>query len=96
MTLAKSTKISYCHNCMNLVDTKRSPFNNIVKRNNDTSMELEFLDTIYEQEIKLDPIDIFTMQQLYGNYLSVEQLARELFVSTGTVDRMKFMSVMIE
>jgi superfamily II DNA or RNA helicase len=43
------------------------------------------MDTIYEKEMKLAPIDIFTMQQLYSEHLGEEQLARELFVSTGTV-----------
>lgn len=43
------------------------------------------IDTIYGKEMKLAPIDVFTMQQLYGEHLGEEQLARELFVSTGTV-----------
>jgi len=47
--------------------------------------ELVLLDTIHEEVIKLEPYDIFTMEQKYGDFLSIEQLARELFVSTGTV-----------
>ena len=47
--------------------------------------ELVVLDTIHEDVIKLEPFDIFTMEQKYGDFLSLEQLARELFVSTGTV-----------
>lgn len=48
--------------------------------------ELELLGTTHEQLIKLDPFDLFTMQKAYEDYLSPEQLARELFVSTGTVN----------
>jgi len=40
---------------------------------------------LYEQERKLEKINIFTFEQEYADYLSDEQLARELFVSTGTV-----------
>lgn len=61
------------------------PFGNVVDRGFDGNEELVVLDSIYEKEMKLAPIDVFTMQQLYSEYLSVEQLARELFVSTGTV-----------
>ncbi len=47
--------------------------------------ELAVLDTINEQILKLNPFDIFTMEQQFGDYLSIEQMARELFVSNGTV-----------
>ncbi len=47
--------------------------------------ELQILSGLYEQEIKLVPLDIFTMQEQLADMLSEEQLARELFVSTGTV-----------
>jgi len=40
---------------------------------------------LYEEERKLEKINIFTFEQEYADYLSDEQLARELFVSTGTV-----------
>ncbi len=40
---------------------------------------------LYEEERKLEKINIFTFEQEYVDYLSDEQLARELFVSTGTV-----------
>jgi len=39
----------------------------------------------YESERKIEQIDIFTFQEKYGDYLSTEQLARELYVSTGSV-----------
>ena len=40
---------------------------------------------LYEQERALEQIDIFTFEQKYPDHLSDEQLARELFVSTGTI-----------
>ena len=40
---------------------------------------------LYEEERKLEKIDIFTFEEKYADYLSDEQLARELFVSTGTI-----------
>lgn len=40
---------------------------------------------LFEQERKLERIDIFTFEKEYPDHLSEEQLARELFVSTGTV-----------
>jgi len=49
------------------------------------SNEEIILSGLYEKERKLENIDIFTFEEKYGNYLSDEQLARELFVSTGTV-----------
>jgi superfamily II DNA or RNA helicase len=63
-----------------------SPFGDLVARDGDKYSAVALLDTIYEEELKLAPIDIFTFQQKYGNHLSVEQLARELFVSTGTIN----------
>jgi superfamily II DNA or RNA helicase len=57
------------------------PFGDILNQD-DQVLEI---DTIYGKEMKLAPIDVFTMQQLYGEHLGEEQLARELFVSTGTV-----------
>lgn len=48
--------------------------------------ELVVLDTIHESLVKLAPFDVFTMQQYYEDYLSTEELARALFVSTGTVN----------
>ena len=42
---------------------------------------------LYEQERKLEKINIFTFEKEYPDHLSEEQLARELFVSTGTVKK---------
>jgi superfamily II DNA or RNA helicase len=59
-------------------------FGNIVEGDY-SSDELVILDSIHEDIVKLQPFDVFTMEKLYGDYLSEEQLARELFISTGTV-----------
>jgi len=49
------------------------------------SREELLLAGLYEEERKLEKIDIFTFEEKYADYLSDEQLARELFVSTGTI-----------
>ncbi|QEW05896.1 DEAD/DEAH box helicase [Nitrincola iocasae] len=41
---------------------------------------------LYEQERLLEKINIFTFESEYPDHISDEQLARELFVSTGTVN----------
>jgi hypothetical protein len=40
---------------------------------------------LYEEVRNIEEINIFTFQNNYEGYLSPEQLARELFISTGTV-----------
>lgn len=40
---------------------------------------------LYEEERALEVIDLFTFENQYPDHLSTEQMARELFVSTGTV-----------
>ena len=40
---------------------------------------------LYEKERKIEKLNIFTFEEEYPNHLSTEQLARELFVSTGTL-----------
>jgi superfamily II DNA or RNA helicase/phage repressor protein C with HTH and peptisase S24 domain len=47
--------------------------------------EVVILDGLYEGVRRIEPVDIHTYSNLYGDYLNEEQLARELFVSTGTV-----------
>jgi hypothetical protein len=62
------------------------PWGNILSNENKISLKEEIiLSGLYEKERKLEQIDIFTFEEKYGDYLSDEQLARELFVSTGTV-----------
>ncbi len=62
------------------------PFGDIMGENiGSLNDELIVLSGLYEQVVQLIPIDVFTMQEELAGMLSVEQLARELFVSTGTV-----------
>ncbi|WP_170829408.1 DEAD/DEAH box helicase [Acidaminobacter hydrogenoformans] len=61
-------------------------FGNLFMRTGDASEELVLLETTHESLVKLQPFELFTMQKVYEDYLSVEMLARELFVSTGTVN----------
>lgn len=61
------------------------PFADILNPYKEPSHEELILDGIYEEERKLKPIDIFTFEEKYSDFYSDEKLARELFVSTGTV-----------
>ena len=47
--------------------------------------ELLVLSGLHEQIVRLIPLDVFSMQEQLAGMLNTEQLARELFVSTGTV-----------
>lgn len=60
------------------------PFGDILNRHID-SKEMIILEGLVEEPMAIREIDIFTFEQKYQNYLSLEQLARELFVSTATV-----------
>lgn len=62
------------------------PFANILNPTKKVSREELLLEGLYESERKLEPIDIFTFEEKYGDYLSDEKLARELFVSTSTIN----------
>lgn len=61
------------------------PFADIFNPNEAVIGEEVILDHLYEQERKLQPIKLFNFEDEFGDYLNDEQLARELFVSTGTV-----------
>jgi len=62
------------------------PFGDLVKNVEGTSNhELIVLDSLWETERRLEPINIFNFEQEFGHLLNEEQLARELFVSTGTI-----------
>ncbi|MBN2725275.1 MAG: class I SAM-dependent methyltransferase, partial [Deltaproteobacteria bacterium] len=55
---------------------------------NDSGYNEELIiDGLYEEERKLEKINIFTFEKEFPDHLSEEQLARELFVSTGTVKK---------
>ncbi|MGL4999593.1 MAG: DEAD/DEAH box helicase, partial [Cetobacterium sp.] len=51
----------------------------------DYSKELIYLDHLLESEADLKEVDIETFESLYGDYISLEEVARELFVSSDTV-----------
>ncbi|WP_440947915.1 DEAD/DEAH box helicase [Methanosarcina sp. T3] len=40
---------------------------------------------LYEEERAIEKINIFTFEREYPDYINTEQLARELFISTGTL-----------
>jgi len=62
------------------------PFGNLLGIDSGSlSSELHILTGLYEQVVRMIPLDMFTMQENLEDMLSIEQLARELFVSTGTV-----------
>lgn len=60
------------------------PFGDILNRQVNSN-EMLIIEGLVEEPIAIREIDIFTFEQKYQDYLSLEQLARELFVSTGTV-----------
>ncbi len=63
-----------------------SPFSDLIQPETGASQdEIVTLDGLYEGVRRVEPVDIFTFDSLYGNFLNEEQLARELFVSTGTI-----------
>ena len=62
------------------------PFANLIDPDHQISNEeIIALDGMYEGERRIEPVDIFSFEEMYGSFLNDEQLARELFVSTGTV-----------
>jgi superfamily II DNA or RNA helicase len=62
------------------------PFENVVGSQEIAKQEeITILDGLYEGIRRVEPVDIFTFENLYGDFLNEEQLARELFVSTSTV-----------
>ncbi|WP_157937395.1 DEAD/DEAH box helicase family protein [Shewanella sp. 10N.286.52.C2] len=62
------------------------PFGDLVKDVQGTSQnELIILDGLWESERRIEPINIFNFEKEFRDLLNEEQLARELFISTGTV-----------
>ncbi len=62
------------------------PFDDLIRpEQGGSTEEVVILDGLYEGVRKIEPVDIHTFESRYGGYLNEEQLARELFVSTGTV-----------
>jgi superfamily II DNA or RNA helicase len=65
---------------------KYRPFDNVIQPATAAiEDELIMLDGLFEQGRRIQPVDIFNFEKIYGDYINEEQLARELFVSTGTV-----------
>ena len=60
------------------------PFGDIT-RNNYVPGEMIVIDGITERIERIQEVDIDTFEEKYGDYLSQEQVARDYFVSTGTV-----------
>lgn len=60
------------------------PFGNITCRNYSIGDMIE-IDGFRERVERIIEIDINSFEDKYGNYLSQEQLAREYYVSTGTI-----------
>lgn len=62
------------------------PFENLIDPYGQSHTgEIVTLDGLYEGERRIEPVDIFSFEEKYGSFLNEEQLARELFISTGTV-----------
>ncbi|QTH63305.1 DEAD/DEAH box helicase [Psychrosphaera ytuae] len=61
------------------------PFGNLVEPKTSRQTELLILDGLFEKERRIEPINIFNFEKEFGHLLNEEQLARELFVSTGTL-----------
>lgn len=60
------------------------PFGDITKTDY-TPGDMVIIDGIEERIERITEVDINSFEDKYGNYLSQEQIAREYFVSTGTV-----------
>lgn len=60
------------------------PFGDIT-RDNYVPGEMIIVDGITERIESIQEVDINTFEEKYGDYLNQEQIAREYFVSTGTV-----------
>lgn len=65
-------------------NTMYVPFGNIACRNYSVGDMIE-IDGLQERVERIVEIDVTDFEDKYGDYLSQEQLAREFYVSTGTV-----------
>ncbi|MGL6101505.1 MAG: DEAD/DEAH box helicase family protein, partial [Fusobacteriaceae bacterium] len=63
-----------------------APFRDVISGKIDFTGELIHIDYLLEREKNLVEVDIETFQKKYGHLISVEELARELFISNGTVN----------
>lgn len=60
------------------------PFGSIIKRNYKVGDFIE-VEGLVERIERIIQIDATSFEEKYGNYMSQEQVAREYFVSTGTI-----------
>lgn len=60
------------------------PFGNIIKRNYKPGDMIE-IDGIHEKVERIVEVDIENFEKKYGDYLNQEQLAREYYMSTGSI-----------
>ncbi len=60
------------------------PFGNITKRDYHVGEMIE-IGGLHERVEKIVPVDVETFEDKYGDYLNQEQLAREFFMSTGSI-----------
>lgn len=60
------------------------PFGNIACRNYSVGDMIE-IDGLHEQVERIVEVDVTSFEDKYGDYLSQEQLARDFYVSTGTI-----------
>ena len=65
-------------------NTMYVPFGNIIKRNYAVGDMIE-IDGFQERVERIVEVDVSSFQDKYGDCLSQEQLAREYYVSTGTI-----------
>ena len=63
---------------------KYSHFQGVINKNYNEILEIYGLS---EKEIKMSEIDVFTFEEKYKDYLSLEQAARELFIGTMTLNK---------
>ncbi|MDG1731640.1 MAG: DEAD/DEAH box helicase [Thalassotalea sp.] len=72
------------HGLFNL--SQYQAFADVIQTKKETpNSELMILEGLHEEPIRIEPINIFNFEKEYGDLLNDEQLARELFVSTGTI-----------
>lgn len=62
-----------------------SPFGDVLTGVRTWDGEMIFLEHLLEKEMDLQEVDIETFESIYGDYISSEELARELFLSTDTI-----------
>lgn len=62
-----------------------SPFGDVLTGIRSWNGEMIYLEHLLEKEINLQEVDIETFESIYGDYISSEELARELFLSTDTI-----------